>query len=176
MGTRSSSSSRRTHTLSNMAEKIQGLVGAEVINKQGEKVAVASLCGEGKVVALYCSAHWCPPCRAFTPQLAEFYKKFKAGPKADQMDVIFLSCDRDEESFKDYYNSMPWLALAFEDQDKARSCMSTFSIRGIPALVLLDGATGDVINPNARMDVVNDLEGQTSPGRSNSVTQEECLA
>lgn len=26
------------------------------------------------VIAYYFSAHWCPPCKAFTPKLAEKYK------------------------------------------------------------------------------------------------------
>ena len=27
-----------------------------------------------KVVGIYFSAHWCPPCRSFTPELVKSYK------------------------------------------------------------------------------------------------------
>jgi len=37
-------------------------------------------------------------------KLQEMGKKFQ---------VIFVSSDKDEESFKEYYSSMPWLALPF---------------------------------------------------------------
>merc|ERR1711976_751511 len=151
-----------THIISSMTAKVEGLVGKEVINKSGEKVAVASLCQGDKVIGLYFSAHRCPPCRGFTPQLVEFYNKFKAA-NGDKFEVIFMSCDRDESSFKGYYDSMPWLAVDFDDKELTQSAMQEFGIRGIPTLVLLDGATGEVINANARSNVTADMSGANFP-------------
>lgn len=49
--------------------------------------------------------HRCPPCKAFTPILADFYNANK-----DNMEIVFLSSDRDEESFSGYFAKMPWLS------------------------------------------------------------------
>jgi thiol-disulfide isomerase/thioredoxin len=49
---------------------------------------------------VYCSAHWCPPCRQFTPLLGEFFKSQAAALKVA---VVFATGDRDEKSFKDYF-------------------------------------------------------------------------
>ena len=94
-----------------------GILGDKIQGKDGDK-DVAELVGEGKVVALYFSAHWCPPCRAFTPQLAEWYKKFKDGENASNFDIVFVSSDRDQAGFDEYYNDMPWLALPFAEREK----------------------------------------------------------
>ncbi|GLV36728.1 hypothetical protein CBL_02437 [Carabus blaptoides fortunei] len=40
----------------------------------------------------YFSAHWCPPCRAFTPQLVDTYKMLRK--KDPGFEVIFVSSDR----------------------------------------------------------------------------------
>ena len=72
----------------------------------------------GKSVGLYFSAHWCPPCRSFTPDLVEWYRKMKAGPKADSMELVFISSDRDEKSFDEYYAEMPWHALPFSNRER----------------------------------------------------------
>ena len=44
------------------------LLGSTLTSKEGN-VPTASLVSEGKIVALYFSAHWCPPCRGFTPKV-----------------------------------------------------------------------------------------------------------
>ena len=98
--------------------KISSLLGDKVIRNNGEEVSTESLSGTGKVVGLYFSAHWCPPCRAFTPELCAFYEKFKNSEKGDLLELVFVSSDRDETGFKDYFEDMPFLALPFSDRER----------------------------------------------------------
>ena len=83
-----------------------------------------------KYTALYCSAHWCPPCRLFTPKLVEWYKKFQ--PKHPNFELVFVSSDRDAAAMEKYIKStgMPWPAVKF---DQASSdTFRKFSSDGIP--------------------------------------------
>ena len=59
----------------------------------------------------------------------DFYKTNK-----DDIEVIFVSSDRDEKSFSDYYQKMPWLALppAFmsnENRDRQAKLADMFKIQ-----------------------------------------------
>ena len=63
--------------------------------KGAEKVSTAEALAGKKAVAIYFSAHWCPPCRGFTPKLAEMYS---ATFKAKGMEIVFASSDRDFQS------------------------------------------------------------------------------
>jgi len=69
-----------------------------------------------KYLMLYFSAHWCPPCRRFTPKLSEFYKKLKA--KRSDFEMVFVSSDQDEETFNEYFDTMSFCALPFELRDE----------------------------------------------------------
>jgi nucleoredoxin len=113
----------------------------------------------GKVFAFYFSAHWCPPCRGFTPQLAQWYTK---DLKSKGLEVVFVSSDRDEDQFKDYFKEMPWLALDFEDRKRKAQLSSMFGVRGIPALVIID-KDGSVITTEGRAAVSSDPEGAKFP-------------
>ena len=49
------------------------LKGQQLLRKSGEVVNADEVLAEKKIIAYYFSAHWCPPCRNFTPILADFY-------------------------------------------------------------------------------------------------------
>ncbi|KMT07242.1 hypothetical protein BVRB_6g148750 [Beta vulgaris subsp. vulgaris] len=115
-----------------------------VIDKSGSKVPVSQLVG--KHVLIYFSAHWCPPCRAFTPKLIETYHEIKA--KESAFEIIFVSSDRDQPSFDEYYSDMPWLALPFGDERKAYLSRK-FKVKGIPCLVAI-GPEGKTITTETR--------------------------
>ncbi|KAK7476761.1 hypothetical protein BaRGS_00031988 [Batillaria attramentaria] len=113
---------------------LKDLFGEEVIGKGGSKVSVDSL-AQNDLIGIYFSAHWCGPCRYFTPKLAEFYNKVKAAGK--KFEVIFVSSDQDEASFNNYYGQMPWLTVGFGN-DKGDSLSDRYEVTGIPTLVFVD--------------------------------------
>lgn len=95
-----------------------------------------AVAGSPKFTALYFSAHWCPPCRTFTPKLIAWYNDFKA--THPDFELVFVSGDRSEQAMKEYIEEagMPWPAVAFDKTDEEH--FSKFAARGIPYLVLID--------------------------------------
>lgn len=100
----------------------------------------------GKNILLYFSAHWCPPCRAFMPMLIEVYHEIKA--KDNAFEIIFISSDRDQSSFDEFFGGMPWLALPYGDERK-KFLSRKFKIQGIPAAVAI-GQNGRLVTKKAR--------------------------
>ena len=98
--------------------KVFEFLGDRLVNKSGESLKTADIRGEGKVIGLYFSAHWCPPCRGFTPNLGKFYENVKGSSNGDKFDIVFVSSDRDQEAFTEYLNDMPWWALPFERREQ----------------------------------------------------------
>jgi len=122
-----------------------------------------------KVVMIYFSAHWCPPCRGFTPELITFYNKLKA--KNPNIECVFVSSDRDEASFNEYYGEMPWAALPFSERDIKSNLSSKFKVNGIPTLVVLN-TDGSLITAKARSNVSEDPEGVQFPWIPKTFTEE----
>ena len=50
--------------------------------------------------------------------LINWYKDFKKGPKGNSFEIVFVSSDIDENSWKRYVSKMPWYALDFKDREK----------------------------------------------------------
>ena len=53
--------------------KMDMLSGQQLLRKTGEVVKADEVLSDKKILAYYFSAHWCPPCRNFTPILSDFY-------------------------------------------------------------------------------------------------------
>ncbi|CAN1824712.1 Probable nucleoredoxin 2 [Linum perenne] len=118
-----------------------------------QQVSVASLVG--KTIGLYFSAQWCLPCEKFTPKLIPIYHKIKQSLATNEgnnnehdFEIVFVSNDRDQDSFNSYYAQMPWLALPFGDPN-IKTLAKHFDVQGIPCLVIL-GPDGKTITTNGR--------------------------
>ncbi len=97
---------------------------------------VADRLTKKKYLFIYFSAHWCPPCRKFTPKLVEFYK---TNSKNGDYDLLFISSDKDQAAMDEYMKStsMPWVGVKLGN-DKAKELKKKYGVRGIPCLVLID--------------------------------------
>jgi nucleoredoxin len=97
-----------------------------------------------KTIGLYFSAHWCPPCRSFTPQLSKKYLELIEQNKS--FEIIFCSSDQTEEQYNEYYAEMPWKRLVYNDRETKNLLSAFFEVEGIPTLVLINEAEDWLIN------------------------------
>lgn len=103
-----------------------------------------------------CSAHWCPPCRAFTPKLRKVYLDTINSGK--EFEIVFCSADSSSREFSEYFSTMPWKAIPFEKSDIRSKLSERFGIRGIPTLLLVDETSG-VYNSEGRASVTMNPNG-----------------
>ncbi|MCX7805465.1 MAG: thioredoxin family protein [Planctomycetota bacterium] len=119
-----------------------------LLDAEGEPASLNRL--KGKIVGIYFSAHWCPPCRAFTPKLVEFRDK-----NADRFEVVFVSSDRSEKDQFNYIKEtgMKWTTVKFKSP-AADALKKKFDVAGIPKLVIL-APSGDMISEQGRAEVTS---------------------
>ncbi|CAN6236189.1 unnamed protein product [Urochloa humidicola] len=119
--------------------KMLQLAGVEsLLSNGGKEVHLSSI--EGKTTCLFFSAHWCRPCKNFTPKLVQIYTMLQNTGK--NIEIIFISLDHDETSFLDHFKNMPWLALPFNTILRQKLC-NHFGIEHIPALIPLSVTSPD---------------------------------
>ncbi|KAF8819448.1 PDI family protein [Cardiosporidium cionae] len=82
---------------------------------------VKTICGEpishnhlaGKSVALYFADGEDSKCTSFLPILIQFYKTINEGGQCQKIEVIFVSLDKNEDSYNHHRALMPWLSIDF---------------------------------------------------------------
>jgi thiol-disulfide isomerase/thioredoxin len=131
------------------------LLGPQLLSSGGAMVPSES--AAGGMVALYFSAHWCPPCRQFTPMLADFYRAVRQRPLGalkSKLEVVFVSADRDAHAFAEYFAEQPWLAVPYTAPQRER-ISATYQVQGIPCLKIFSAA-GKLLCDNAAGQPLND--------------------
>ena len=120
-----------------------GTINLETFMKQGQDF-----------VGLYFGAHWAPPCRLFTPSLAEFYSKINSGSELQtkKIEIVFCSLDGNEAAFERNYGEMPFCAVPYSDEQRIQNLKQRYGINGIPTLVVLD-KKGEIISFEGRVDI-----------------------
>lgn len=136
---------------SESADWAKDLFGEQLVKRDKSEVDSAeALKGKDKV-AVYFSAHWCPPCRAFTPKLVKAYNE--AREKGAKVELVFVSSDQTREKMYSYMEetNMDWLAIPYDGP--RRKLGEKYGVRGIPTLIFLD-SKGQIITKNGRAEVM----------------------
>jgi thiol-disulfide isomerase/thioredoxin len=138
-------------------------LASAVIDHNGEP-ATANHALNTDYLLLYFSAHWCAPCRGFTPKLVEYYNKNLGG---QLFQVLFVSNDRSDREMQAYMKeaAMPWPAVIYHSEAK-KTLEKVYSGQGIPRLVLLD-RSGSV--------VADSFKGQTYLGPNHVLEELDSL-
>ena len=119
-----------------------------LIDSSGSPVSAGTL--SGKIVGMYFSAHWCPPCRAFSPSLVQF-----RDANTDEFEVVFVSSDKSPEAQLEYMKEvgMNWPAVQ-HGSEVSQKLKEKYEVVGIPMLVIL-GPNGEIISKSGRNEVAN---------------------
>ena len=144
-----------------LSPELEDLFQGPLLDSEGKEVSKKIL--GGKTIGIYFSAHWCPPCRSFTPKLV----KFRDANKKD-FEVVFISSDRSPKAQMDYMkgSKMKWYTMPHRS-DAANALSKKYEVRGIPSLVIVS-PDGKTITKNGRNDVSSNPKGAIKNWKKNS--------
>lgn len=113
------------------------------------------------LILFYFSAHWCPPCRQFTPMLKDFYEE------VDNVEIVFVSSDRSNEDMLSYMKEShgDWLATE-HGSSLTNDLKQKFGIQGIPTLVVVK-PDGTLVTKDGRAHVCSKQPKQAVEGWKN---------
>jgi len=132
-----------------------------ILDRNGKPSDVSAL-SSADVIGFYFSAHWCPPCRHFTPMLKKFVETLESfGEKT--LKIIFISSDKAEHDMWKYMYDChgDWLALAYSCREGKERLERQYQVSGIPQLVVID-SVGRWAVRDARGEVMAAVNGSST--------------
>jgi len=116
------------------------------------------------VILVYFSAHWCPPCKGFTPVLKEFYEAMKDHGVC----IIFVSSDSSKEEMDSYFQKdHADYYVAEHEGEMGRALESNCGVSGIPSLCVVD-KNGGMLSKEGR--------GKVQSSKDDSAKQLQAVA
>eukprot|EP01084_Bolivina_argentea_P308409 533295_1 len=117
---------------------LKALIGDKFLKQDGTVTTFKDSVAGNDLVGFYFSAHWCPPCRGFTPKLKACYEQWKKD--GVKIELIFGSADKDENAFKSYFAEHgAYLAWDYsEKEQKVKELKTKYGVSGIPWLTIVD--------------------------------------
>ena len=109
-------------------------------------------------VGVYFCVDWCGPCKAFTPNLKNYYTAQRASRARNNegtLEIVLVSRCRTAPESESLFSTMPWTAMLHLDSvgKRGNDLMANFRVSTIPALVFLDG-TGAITHQDGRSEVL----------------------
>jgi thiol-disulfide isomerase/thioredoxin len=125
------------------------------VDKDGNTHELQATLRKHEYWIFYFGGSWCGYCLQFRPQLQRFYDSAKEAKK--DVEIVYISSDKDQGAFDDYLKKMDWLALPYEKcrKDLLKPLEKRFDVSGVPSVVLLNRIDGSHL----------ELEVMTTNGR-----------
>ncbi|XP_023340804.1 nucleoredoxin-like protein 2 isoform X1 [Eurytemora carolleeae] len=135
---------------------MDSLAGQQLVKADGTSVNADEALADKELVLYYFSAHWCPPCRQFTPMLKDFYEEVSD----EGVEIVFVSSDRSKEDMLSYMKEShgDWLATE-HNSNLTNSLKQKYGVSGIPTLVVCK-KDGTVITKDGRGHVMSKQPAQ----------------
>jgi len=129
---------------------MDSLAGQKLVKADGSSAAADAAMADKELILYYFSAHWCPPCRQFTPLLKDFYDEV-----SDQgLEIVFVSSDRSAEDMVSYMKEAhgDWFATE-HGSALTNTLKQKYGISGIPTLIVCK-KDGTVVTKDGRTNVM----------------------
>lgn len=104
-----------------------------------------------QICLLYFSGAWSPPCQEFTPILRAFYEQVNR--EEPLLEIIYVSNDRFDYEFDDYFGLMPWLAIPFESKALIQEIKTRYEVAWFPHVLLVQAEDGRVLRHQVRDEI-----------------------
>ena len=152
-----SSTTARSHSVSKGYgwKKILGNISLQRGGAYGKKgkeesslVSGADVLSECRYIVLFFGCEWHPFCRSqFTPQLIQIYRHLKTergGDPEQDVEIVYVSLDKDEKAYERFVRTMPWLSVPWDDARE--QLIAAFRVQNVavklPQVVVLDTTDG----------------------------------